>query len=164
MAKSLTVGDEAPNFDLTSTEGVVLMLRDEAPRTPVLLFFCAEAAAADLEALKSLGDEMARARVKLLVISRSALADLTSLQREHRLPFPLLHDDRDFSQLYGIGEQGPPGLFLVGRDQRLSWIERSPEDLRAAVSRAVAVAKKAPPSTSGYPKSIINRVVDRWVN
>ena len=35
----LRVGDEAPNFDLTSTEDVLLMLRDEIPRSPVLLYF-----------------------------------------------------------------------------------------------------------------------------
>ena len=39
MAATLVVGDEAPNFDLTSTEDVVLMLCDEVPRMAVLLYF-----------------------------------------------------------------------------------------------------------------------------
>ena len=29
----MSTGDEAPNFDLSSTEGVLLMLRDEVIRT-----------------------------------------------------------------------------------------------------------------------------------
>ena len=38
LERPLTVGDEAPDFDLSSTEDVVLMLKDEVPRTPVLLY------------------------------------------------------------------------------------------------------------------------------
>ena len=39
MAKQLSVGDEAPNFDLSTTEGAVLMLCDEVPRNFVVLYF-----------------------------------------------------------------------------------------------------------------------------
>ena len=166
MPESVKVGAEAPNFDLASTEGVVLMLCDEVPRSPLLLYFCpeVESASAQFELLKSLEPALASARVRLIVISEAALGDLQKLQREQDLPFPLLHDDRGFSRLYGVGEEHAEALVLVGRDQRISWLEHAPSDLRAAIGSALVVARKAPPSTSSYPRSVINRVVDRWVN
>ena len=42
MVDKLVPGVEAPNFDLTSTEDVVLMLRDEVPRMAVVLYFFAD--------------------------------------------------------------------------------------------------------------------------
>lgn len=49
MARALAIGDVAPNFDLSSTEDVLLMLRDEAPRTAVLLYFFSPDAEGQLE-------------------------------------------------------------------------------------------------------------------
>ena len=60
MTARITIGDEAPNFDLSSTEGVLLMLRDEVPRTSVLLYFFSDLdgaeTRADLQALAGAPD------------------------------------------------------------------------------------------------------------
>jgi peroxiredoxin len=142
------------------------MLRDEVPRTPVLLLFAPDIAAAesDLLACAELSGRLAKARLKLLVVSGSALADLQAVQREHELPYPLLHDDRGFSIQYGLGEPPKRALVLVGRDQRVAWVEQEPGDVGAAIGRALATAARMPSPTSGYPRSVINRLVDRWVN
>ena len=42
MADRISIGDQAPDFDLTSTEGSLLMLRDEVPRTAVVLYVFAD--------------------------------------------------------------------------------------------------------------------------
>lgn len=170
MSAILEIGDRAPDFDLASTEDVMLMLRDEVPRTPVLLFFFGEieAGKAQLEALGRMSPELARAGVKTMAISNAKLDELKAVQRELHLGFPLLHDDRNLSAAYRAGaalsEQAVESttLTLVGRDQRILWIERDAvsED---AIRSAVASARKVS-STVNYPRRVINRLVDRWVN
>lgn len=166
MPEPISVGDEAPNFDLSSSEGVMLMLRDEVPRSPVLLFFVPDAATAgdDLDLCAGLAARLAKARVKVLVVSESPLAELQEIQRERQLPFPLLHDDRGFSKQYGSGDATSRALFLIDREQRVSWLQREPGNLEDALGEALAVADKMPSPTKGYPRSVINRLVDRWVN
>ena len=166
MAELVGVGDEAPNFDLTSTENAVLMLRDEVPRSPVLLFFFADAKGAEEHLVKLAGaaKESAARGVKIFGISTLSMAELTTLQRDHGLPFPLLHDDRGFSRGYGCSEGSERALFLVDRAQRIAWLERAPDDVTRAVAAALKAVEKMPTSTANYPRSVINRLVDRWVN
>ena len=63
MAPTVSIGDEAPNFDLTSTEDVVIMLRDEVPRSAVLLYVFsdpfADATREDLQALATAARRLA---------------------------------------------------------------------------------------------------------
>ena len=169
MPAMLKIGDEAPNFDLASTEDAILMLRDEVPRTPVLLLFFGEAEAGrpHLEVLSRLFPELARAGVKTLAVSSVKLEELKTLQRELHLGFPLLHDDRNLAAAYGAsaseeatGESTT--LALIGRNQRILWIDRS-EVSADAIRSAVASARKVS-STVNYPRRVINRLVDRWVN
>ncbi len=171
MRRVLQVGDHAPNFDLASTEDVILMLRDEVPRTPVLLYFFGDAeserARADLLELKGLELDLAKAGVKLLGVSPAALDGLKALQRELGLGFPLLRDDRKLSSSYGVAEgEGASEtavMVLVARDQRVVWIANpapsAGEGARAALSALPRVS-----STINYPRKVINRLVDRWVN
>ena len=166
MAREIEVGDKAPNFDLASTEGVVLMLRDEVHRTQVLVYVFAEpeAATADLGVLARSADDLLASGIKILAVSEASLEDLATAQRDLRLPFPLLHDDRGLSRAYlGDGERRTVTA-LVGRDQRIQWLDaaggRLPEDLPA---RLTAQAESRG-STVNYPRSVINGLVDRWVN
>ena len=169
MSGTLGIGDHAPNFDLASTEDVVLMLRDEVPRTPVLLFFFAqiEAAEADLQALGEVSRELAESRVKVMAVSAAKLEALKVVQRELSLGFPLLHDDRNLSAAYGAGvaseSESPASLLvLVGRDQNVLWTDRAPvvvERIRTAAAAANKIS-----STVNYPRRVINRLVDLWVN
>ena len=173
MARTVSVGDQAPDFDLTSTEDAVIMLRDEVPRTAVLLYLfddpAAERTRADLEALAGQAAELARLPVSVLGISPASLDDLKAAQRELSLPFPLLRDDRGFSGSYGVeaaaeGTSAEPALVAVNRQQRVIWVANPVGDVSDALGRLTGELERLPSSTSNYPRSIINRLVDRWVN
>ena len=174
----IEVGQEAPNFDLASTEDVVLQLRDEVPRTAVVLYFTADPAAPpaqrDLAALAARHAALSELRAKVLVVSPAPLATLKQVQRAQKLPFALLHDDRDFAARYGVvapaaGEGQPaipaaPGLFAVGRDQKLFYVAHPAGDVAAALPAIEAMLRAQGRPTARYPKGIVNRWIDRWVN
>ncbi len=170
MGRQLAVGDEAPDFDLSSTEGVVLMLRDEVPRNVVLLYFfpdpASEAARRDLAVLAAARDALAAKRVNLLAIAPAKMPDLSALQAELGLPFPLLRDDRGLSDAYGVdlSEEGAPALVLVGRDQRVLAIANPATEVERQLGELEKALDGRSSPTANYPKSVINRLVDRWVN
>ncbi len=171
MPGALQIGDDAPDFDLASTEDVVLMLRDEVPRTPVLLFFFdgvdEGSTKSDLGELGKISGELAELGVKIMAVSSAKLEELKAVQKELGLGFPLLHDDRDLSAAYraeagGESEGHAEILVLVGRDQKVLWLGRAPvvaDSIRGAAGGAAKVS-----STVNYPRKVINRLVDRWVN
>ena len=160
------MGDLAPNFDLTSTADVVLMLCDEVPRTAVALYgFRAdsERVRADLATLAAFSPRLVGLRAKVLVFSSAPLAALKALQRDLSLPFPLLHDDRGFLDAYGVpGEE--PALFLVDRRQQLVWLASPVTGLPTLWSEMEKQLRALPSASAGVPKSLINRLVDRRVN
>ena len=167
----LAQGDEAPNFDLTSSEGVVLMLRDEVSRTAVLLYFFDAADEGCRESLAALGaawSRLGRHRARVFGIAKAQPDALAELQRELELPFPLLGDDRGFSAYYGVeaaeGESPPPALFLVDRRQRIAWAANPAPPMEEALSAVEKALAELPGPTSNYPRSVVNRVVNWWVN
>ena len=161
------IGDAAPDFDLSSTEDAVLMLRDEVARTSVIVYFFTDPADArahrDLDALQQRLDRLARRRARVLAVSPAKLGDLKKLQAERRLGFPLLHDDRDFSAAYGV-EPGAPALAVVSRKQRLLWLANPVASVAEALAPVEKVLAAEPSPTGSYPKSVINRLIDRLVN
>ncbi len=173
MAPTLSIGDEAPNFDLTSTEDAVLMLRDEVPRSAVLLYLftdpIADTTRDDLRALAAAARRLAALPLSVLGISPAKLDELKAVQRELTLPYPLLVDDRGFSADYGVEarddeESPPPALVVVDRQQRISWMANPAESVADAIARIESDLKRLPSTTSNYPRKVINRLVDRWVN
>lgn len=172
MTEKLSIGDEAPNFDLTSTEDVVLMLRDEVPRMAVVLYFFGDAADErarhDLAHLAESQSRLTEKRAVVLGLSSSKLEALKQVQKELRLRFPLLYDDRDFAAAYGIEapEQGvaAPALFLVDRDQKIRWQANPSSSVKQGVEEIVSVLDRQPSQTYHYPRAVVNRVVDWWIN
>ncbi len=173
MSAPIAIGDEAPNFDLTSTEDVVLMLRDEVPRTAVVLYFFADPADSrvrrDLEALGARAAALAALRAKALAVAPAPLAALKQLQRELSLPFPLLHDDRAKSAAYGVapaaeGQAAPPVLAVVSRAQKILWLQNPAPPVAETMLELEKLLRGQPSPTALYPKSVINRWIDRWVN
>lgn len=169
----LAIGDEAPNFDLSSTEGVLLMLRDEVSQAPVVLYFFAdpesEDARRDLDTLNRNLDALKRLRTRVLAVSPAKLDDLKKVQAARKLLFPLLHDDREFSGKYGVaasgeGKPAAPALVVVSREQRVLWQANPVSAIESAMPQVLALLKGQPSLTAAYPRSIINRLVDRWVN
>ena len=173
MPGPISIGDEAPNFDLSSTEDALLMLKDEVSRTAVLVYFFAdpasERAQRDLAALSNRLGKLAGLRARVLGVSPAKLDDLRKLQAERKILFPLLHDDRNFSAAYGVappeeGKPAAPALVLVGRRQRTLWQANPVASVEEALPQVEKVLSDQPSPTRAYPKSVINRWIDRWVN
>ena len=172
MADKLSIGAEAPNFDLSSTEDVVLMLCDEIPRMAALLYFfgapTSDRSRRDLQLLASSQDDLAGNRAVIMGVSRTKLPGLKETQRELNLRFPLLYDDRDFSAAYGIEtpEEGDPepALYLIDRDQKVIWMANPLTSMETALKEATAALQDQPAPTYHYPGKVVNRVVNWWVN
>lgn len=108
---NLSIGADAPDFDLTSTEDVLLMLRDEVPRTAIVLYVFLDtddSTRSDLEALAAEVPAWAEQGIRVLAMAPVKVAKLKQLQAELNLPFPLLEDDRDFAARYGVEAPPPP--------------------------------------------------------
>ena len=173
MPGPVSIGDTAPNFDLSSTEDAVLMLKDEVIRTAVVVYFFAdlasERARRDLDALNRGLDALARLKTRVLAVSPAKLDELKKLQAERQLLFPLLHDDRNFAASYGVvpaqeGVPADPALVVVGRRQDIKWLANPVASVEEALPQLEKLLKDLPSPTRSYPKSVINRFVDRWVN
>jgi peroxiredoxin len=176
MPGPISIGDEAPNFDLSSTEDALLMLKDEVVRTAMVVYFFGNAAdervLRDLDALNGRLDALAKLCVRVLAVSATPLDDLRKLQRERKLLFPLLHDDRNFSAAYGVtaptpeepGRPAAPALVMVDRRQRLRFIANPVASVEQSMGQVEAAIKDLPSPTKSYPKAVINRLIDRWVN
>jgi peroxiredoxin len=171
---AISIGDEAPNFDLTSTEDALLMLRDEVSQSAVVVYFFAdpesERARRDLDALNGALPDFARRRARVLAVSPAKLDDLKRLQAERKLLFPLLHDDRGFSARYGVagaeeGKAAPePAMVLVSRKQKVLWLANPVASAAGALPQVTKLLAALPSPTASYPRKVINRIVDRWVN
>ena len=173
MPRAVSVGEEAPNFDLTSTEDVLLMLSDEVPRTGVILYFFpgpeSEQAQRDLVFLARKRSTLAAKRAVVLGIAPAKMEDLKKLQRDFKLPFPLLRDDRNFSAAYGVfaaSEQGDPepALVVVNRRQTIIWMAIPVASVEAVFPEVEEALARLPSQTSNYPGRVVNRLVDWWVN
>lgn len=173
MTDRISIGDPAPNFDLSSTEGSLLMLRDEVPRTSVVLYFFSdpgsERTRRDLRALGQGRADLRKVHAKPLGVSRADLEALRKLQTELVLPFPLLHDDRDFSSRYGVaapseGQEVAPALYVINRHQVVLWLSNPVAGVAEAMPEVLKSLKDQGSPTGSYPRTVINRLVDRWVN
>jgi peroxiredoxin len=164
MATEITVGEQAPNFDLTSTEGVVLMLHDEVPRMQVLLYFFEDPAGArsDLEELSTRSAELNGKGIKVMAVPTAPLEELTDTQQKLALNYPLLHDDRAMSKAYGADSSTV--LALVDRNRKIALLARQQVDIGNSLAALIKGGSGLRESTTNYPKSVINRLVNRWVN
>jgi peroxiredoxin len=179
MQGPLSIGDDAPNFDLSSTENAVLMLKDELARTSVLLYFFANAddprVRRDLETLERRREALKGLGGRILAVSPLAVDALRKVQADWKLRFPLLSDDRKFSASYGVvapppaqeGEEprpADPALVLVSRRQKVLFLANPVAAVEEALPQVEKLLKDLPRPTKDYPKSVINRWIDRWVN
>lgn len=165
-------GRVAPNFDLSSTEDVLLMLQDEVVRTAVVLYFFAEddeRSRRDLAVLASARDELAEGDARILGVSPTKLPALKELQKELGLPFPLLHDDRGFAARYGAlvtdGEDSvaEPALVVVDRHQKVLW-SGTPASVESEIESVRSALSSLPRPSASLPSSVVNRWIDRFVH
>jgi peroxiredoxin len=175
-SSAISIGDDAPNFDLSSTENAVLMLKDELARTSVLLYFFSQLGEAedarvrrDLETLERRREALKGLRARILAVSPLTVDILRKVQAGSKLRFPLLCDDRNFSASYGVapreeGQPADPALVLVSRKQKVLFLANPVASVEEALPQVEKLLKDLPPPTRDYPKSVINRWIDRWVN
>lgn len=173
MSTAIAINETAPDFDLSSTEGSLLSLRDEVPRKAVLLYFFAdpesEQAKADLQVLEAERSRLDGLHVKILGVSATKMPLLQALQAELGLQFPLLRDDRQFSEAYGsvaasAEEAAVPALFLVDRQRRIAWMANPVVDVQSGILEAGKALKTMASPTENVPRSLVNRLLDRWLN
>jgi peroxiredoxin len=173
MAQTLSVGDEAPNFDLTSTEDVLLMLRDECVRTAVILYFFqateGDQVRDDQLSLARRWEDLTAADARVLGVSRAKLPALKELQKELHLPFPLLSDDRNFSGVSGLARASEdaspaPVLAVVDRRQQLVLLEVAAGPVESAMPQVLVALEALPSPAASLPRKVVNWWVDRWVN
>ena len=131
----LTVGDEAPGFEMQATGGRTVT--SAALRgLPYLLYFypradtpgCTKQACGFQEALPQLG----ATGLEVVGVSRDPLPALEAFAAKYGLRFPLASDDGDVSEAYGTWvEKSMYGrkfmgveraTFLVGKDGRIARI------------------------------------------
>lgn len=173
MPAPISIGDEAPNFDLSSTEGGVLMLRDEVTRTAAVLYLFGDPdgdrTRRDLAALAANRERLARLMARPLAVAPLPLAKLAELQKRWGLPFPLLADDRGFVRLYGVeppedGRTPAPALVVVDRRQRVRWMANPVSAVEAALPEVEKILAGFPTPTASYPRSVLNRWIEWWIN
>jgi peroxiredoxin len=173
MPGPISIGDEAPNFDLSSTEDALLMLKDEVVRTALVVYFFADPASErvlrDLDTLNRRLAALVKLQVRVLAVSPVPLDELRKLQRERKLLFPLLHDDRKFSAAYGAasseeGKPFAPALVVIDRRQRIRFLANPVASVEESMPQVESALKDLPSPTKSYPKAVINRLIDRWVN
>ena len=173
MRRTLSEGDLAPNFDLASTEDVVLMLRDEVPRRAAVLYFfgdpTAEATRRDLMALSRRQESLNRSFTNILAISPRGVDELKAVQSDLKLGYPLLYDDRGLASGYGVepaSEERPqaPALFLVNRQQKILWAANPVESVESSLEELARLTRALPKSTENYPRRATNFLVDWWVH
>ncbi len=176
MPMPISTGSPAPNFDLSSTEDCLLMLQDEVVRTAVVVYFFADAEDAtvrqDLQALAAAKEDLARRRAKVLAVSPLKVDALKELQVTLDLRFPLLCDDRNLAAAYGFefteddeGEKIAPApiLAVVDRNQEILHLAHG-AGITSSLPTVLKMIGGLPSPTAAYPRKVINRLVDRWVN
>ncbi len=172
MARQLEVGDPAPDFDLASTEDAMIMLRDETPRSAVVLYFFGDPAGertkGDLLALAREQSSLTAASIAVFGISPAKLDALKATQADLKLRFPLLTDDRGLASAYGVaapgeGEEAPPALVVVDRGQKVLWLANPVSSVEAALPEVRQSLGRLPRPTVNYPRKATNFLVDWWV-
>jgi len=146
------VGDEAPDFELPSTDGPKKLsgLRGEPV---VLVFYPGDFTPVCTKQLCSYRDafsDLANTGAKVLAISTDSMESHERFKKEKNLPFPLLSDaDGEVSKKYGLSGLlvktkrclivvAPDGKIAYRSDELLSLTYRKPEEIREAVLRTRA--------------------------
>jgi len=142
-AEPLNVGDTAPDWTLTKTDGSDMSFYKEAGDKPVVLLFWAtwcpycRALMPELESLKQELDNQYR----FYALNIFEDSDPVAHMRENNYSFTLLPEADPVAKAYGV--KGTPGVIVVSGDKKVLYTRKSgskPVDVRAAVAAALKVA------------------------
>ena len=128
MARPPEVGDSAPDFTLSSTQGEISLLARSRERDVLLVFYPGDDTYVCTRQLCDYRDHLdvfADLGVDVLGINPQSLDSHRAFAEKHALPFPLLCDsDKSVCRAYGaLGLLGMAkrALVLIGRDRRVRW-------------------------------------------
>ncbi len=147
MSRTPDVGDVAPDFTLSSTEGSITLSERLQRRAVLLVFYPGDDTPVCTRQLCDYRDNLdgfAGLGVDVLALNPQKLDSHERFAKKHGFPFPLLSDpDRLVCKAYGAsGLLGMTkrALVLIGRDGRVRWrrtdlpiFRRSAEELRDVI-------------------------------
>ena len=126
--QSLAVGDLAPDFELRSTTGEFVHLYDQLERASVVLFFYVRnftpVCMAEVCSFRDRITEFSEMRAQIFGISPGGESATKRFADYHKLPFPLLLDERDrVRKLYRVpklfGFLPGRSTYVIGQDRRV---------------------------------------------
>lgn len=130
------VGDAAPTFTLSSTEGKALGLNDFKGRNIVLFFYPKDdtpGCTAEACSFRDSNSDLEAAGAVVLGVSTDSLESHGKFRAKHNLNFPLLSDDTaDIAKMYGVWKEKnlygrrswgvARATFLIGADGKIKKI------------------------------------------
>jgi thioredoxin-dependent peroxiredoxin len=144
------VGDQAPDFELPSTDGPQ-KLSSYRGQAVVLVFYPGDFTPVCTKQLCSYRDSFGDLKdtgAKVLAISGDSMESHERFKKEKNLPFPLLSDEKgDVAKAYGLSGFlvktkrcliviGPDGKITFRKDEPLSLTFRKADEIKEAVARA----------------------------
>jgi peroxiredoxin Q/BCP len=142
-AMSLKIGDEAPSFDVTASDGRRLRLEEYRGKKVVVLYFYPKdntrVCTAEACGFRDMYEDLAASDVEIIGVSIDSDASHRGFAEKHRLPFPLVADpDKALARRYGAtgGLVGLVGLtkrvtFVIDKNGRVAGIFDSMRDAGA---------------------------------
>ena len=149
MKRKLQIGDEAPDFDLTSHSGEKIRLSDFRDKKVTVLYFypkddtpgCTAEACAFRDSYEVFKD----AGAEVIGVSSDSLESHKSFAGKYRLPFNLLSDsDGKLRELYGFQKSlGMPGrvTFIIDKKGIIQHIFSSQMKAKKHVEESLKILK-----------------------
>jgi len=153
----LKVGDPAPDFSLSATDGKTYKLSDFKGKSAVVIAWFPKAftqgCTIECKSLAEKGHLIKGYQATYFMASVDALEENTKFGAEHKADFPLLSDPtKKTAEAYGVlGQRGVANrwTFYIGKDGKIQFIDKavkpatSAEDMAAKLGELkVASAKK----------------------
>ena len=148
----LSVGDEAPDFELTDQHGQLVRLGDRRGHKAVLVVFYpwafSRVCGGELEAMQARLDDLVSDDLELFAVSTDSMYALRTYADQQGFTFPLLSDfwpHGAVAEAYGVLHPdigiALRGTFLIDRDGIVRWTvvnsipeARDVDDYRAAIA------------------------------
>lgn len=148
-APELKVGDPAPDFSLSGTDGKTYKLSDFKGKQAVVVAWFPKAFTSgctiECKSLAEHGDMIKKYNVKYFMASVDPIEENTKFGTEQKADFPLLSDPtKKTAEAYGV--LGPQGLarrwtFYIGKDGTIAAIDKAVKPATSAEDMAAKLGE-----------------------
>ncbi|HEY1657591.1 MAG TPA: TlpA disulfide reductase family protein [Candidatus Sulfotelmatobacter sp.] len=153
---ALTVGTEAPDFELRAMDGRRFALREELANSPIVLAFFKVSCPTCQYAfpfLERLEQAHGHKTVRIFGVSQNGPRETAAFIKEFGVTFPVLLDDTEkypVSNAYGL--TNVPSIFWIGQDAEIEissvgWVKAD----FSAINRKMAEAGQTSPAAIFQP-------------